>query len=83
MNELEKRLTTSQAAELWAVLPEQVREWIVAGELEAINIAKKGSRRASYRITPEAFAKFEKSRIVGVETAGGERKPKSNVKKYI
>lgn len=42
--------------------PETVTGWIDSGELAAINVARRGSRRPRYRISPEAIAAFEAAR---------------------
>lgn len=55
----EKMLTVKQIAETMSVDEKTVRNWISRGELKAINI---GGIRPEYRIYPNDFEEFIKSR---------------------
>jgi hypothetical protein len=46
----------------WVCKPERVIEFIASGELEAFNVARSGCKRARWRISPEAIARFEAAR---------------------
>jgi excisionase family DNA binding protein len=62
--EPQRRMTPPQLARLLAVTPETVIGWIRAGELRAIDVSSRGSRRPRYRISPEDLAAFEAGREV-------------------
>lgn len=68
MDELQV-FTPPQLAKLWAVAPEKVIGWILAGELEAVNFAARLGGRPRYRITREAKEAFERRRAVVVKPA--------------
>lgn len=57
-------LTPPQVARLYVTAPETVIGWIRAGELRAINVARRGATRPRYRIAPADLAVFEAGRTV-------------------
>ena len=76
--------TPPEIASRFGVKPETVLSWIRNGELAAINLARQGSLRPRYRISPEALATFEQVRSVVPRTAPA-RKPRQNpaIKKFV
>lgn len=77
-------VTPSEIAERFACKPETVVGWIKSGELLAIDIARHGSMKPRYRVSPEALATFELVRSV-VPRAPVVRKPTLDieVKKFV
>lgn len=77
-------LTPPQVAARLGVKPESVTAWIRSGALRALNLARPGSIRPRYRISPEALDTFERTRTV-VPREPIERKPKLDisVKKFV
>ena len=57
-------LTPPAVARLLGIKPERVIEFIRAGELRAVDVARRGSMRPRYRISPDALAAFEAARSV-------------------
>lgn len=56
-------LSVSQIAERYAVTVPTVLGWIRSGELKPIDVSRRpGSRRPTWRVTPEALAAFEAMR---------------------
>lgn len=78
-------MTVEQLAERWAVRPEKVRQLILAGELEAVDVAvSRGKPR--YRISYEAVLAFERRRSVGRPAAPAptrRRRPTRKVREYV
>jgi excisionase family DNA binding protein len=66
-------LTPPQLAKQLGVQAEKVLGWIRAGELRAVNVAERASRRPRWRISAEAFEEFLRRREAVLRTA----KPKS------
>jgi Helix-turn-helix domain len=56
-------LTPPQVARLFGVAPEKIVAFIRDGELQAIDMARRGSRRPRYRIAPHALQDFERQRM--------------------
>lgn len=54
--------TPPQLAREMQVKPQTVIDWILAGELKAINIARRGCTRPRYRIHRSAVTAFEQAR---------------------
>ena len=77
-------LTPPAIASRFGVKPESVIGWIRNGELAAINLARQGSLRPRYRISPEALALFEQKRAV-VPRTPAVRKPRPNpaIKEFV
>lgn len=72
-------LTPPQAARKLGVSPDTVRGWIVSGTLMAINVGGL-SKRASYRICPEALADFERRRAPEPTVARRRRESVGNLR---
>jgi excisionase family DNA binding protein len=58
------KLTPRQVAERLNVNPDKVVGWIRAGELPAINVARRAGGRARYRVDAADLAVFEAGRRV-------------------
>jgi len=58
---VERALTVREVCDRYGVDEHTVLSWITkTGELRAVNVGRKpGSKRPSWRITPEALASFE------------------------
>jgi len=69
-----RTLTPPQVASRLRVSPEKVIAWIRAGELRAIDVATRGSRRPRYRIDPADLAAFESGRAVVAKPATSQRR---------
>lgn len=76
--------TPPQIAKRYSVKAETVISWIRNGELAALNLAKRGSMRPRYRISPEALEAFERLRSV-VPKAPPAPRPRRNpaVKRFV
>lgn len=72
-------LTPPEIATRFGCKPETVIVWIRNGELAAINLARRGSLRPRYRVSPQALATFEQVRSV-VPKAAPVRKPRRDLK---
>ena len=77
-------LTPSEIANRFGCKPETVIAWIRSGELAAIDLARRGSLRPRYRISPEALATFEQTRSV-VPRTPPVRVPRQNpkIKRFV
>lgn len=77
-------LTPPEIANRFGCKPETVIAWIRSGELAAINLARRGSLRPRYRVSPEALATFEQTRSV-VPRTPPVSKPRQNpaVKRFV
>lgn len=73
-------LTPPEVAARFGCKPETVIGWIRSGELAAINLARRGSLRPRYRVSPEALELFERARSVIPRTP---RTPKPSRKLQI
>ena len=51
-----KYLTPPEVGRLLGMKPESVIDRIRAGELHAVDLARKGSRRPRFRVSPQALA---------------------------
>ncbi len=80
------RLTPPQVAERYGASPDTVRGWIERGELRAVNIARPGSKRARYRIEPDALDEFDRKKVPNVAPPTPKRRrvkmPKLLVTKF-
>ena len=54
--------TTKEVAESLRVSPDKVLAWIRSGELEAVDVSTRGSRKKRFRVTHDAFQQFLRSR---------------------
>jgi excisionase family DNA binding protein len=50
--------TPKQVAEILQTSADRITDLIAAGELQAINIGRKGAKRATWRISAESLAAF-------------------------
>jgi len=66
-------LTPPALAKLWVVAPEKVIGLIRSGELDAVNLASRGSKVPRFRISPEAVRRFEQCRSVAPRPAPERR----------
>ena len=67
-------LTTREVAELLVVDIGKVTDWIAAGDLAAVNVAKdSGGARARWRICPQALDAFLAARATRNEAAPARR----------
>ena len=77
-------LTPPEIAKRFGCKPETVIVWIRNGELAAIDLARRGSMRPRYRVSPEALATFELTRTVAPRTPpvrGPRHDPR--IKKFV
>ena len=56
--------TPPQIAARYGCKAETVVGWIRSGELKALNLAKRGSMKPRFRVSPEALEAFELARSV-------------------
>ena len=77
-------LTPPKIADRFGCKPESVIAWIRSGELAAINLARQGSLRPRFRVSPEALATFEQVRTVVPRTPPA-RRPRQNpaIKRFV
>lgn len=77
-------LTPPEIATRFGCKPETVIAWIRNGELAALNLARRGSMRPRYRVSPEALGTFERARSV-VPKAAPVRKPRRDlqIKRFV
>lgn len=78
-------LTPPQIADHLGCKPETVISWIKNGELKAINLARLGSMKSRYRVSPEALAAFELARSVIPKEPTVRRRAQQdpNIKKFV
>ena len=69
-------MTPPEVACVYGVKPATVIGWIRAGELRAIDIARRGAKRPRYRIDPADLAVFENGRAVEAPTKPKRRSTK-------
>jgi hypothetical protein len=81
----EAALTPPAIAKRYGVAHKKVREWIEAGELAALNLARSGCERPRYVIMPEAIQRFEQARqVVPVApTPRRRRRTAAGIKEYF
>lgn len=71
--------TTTRLAQKLKVSPDKVRHWIGSGELRATNVAKAGSSRPKYRISPSELEAFQRRRsLASKESKTTTRRPKAS-----
>ena len=77
-------LSPPAIADRFGVKSETVIGWIKNGELAAINLARQGSLRPRFRVSPAALALFEQKRAV-VPRTPPVRKSQQNpaIKRFI
>ena len=74
-------LTPPELAKLWRVSPEKVIAMIRGGQLAAVNLASRGSRRPRYRISRDAIRAFEQGQApIPKATPGPRRQSKPSYK---
>lgn len=78
-------LTPPQVARRFGCKPETVLGWIRNGELAALNLARRGTLRPRYRISPQALADFELRRTVvpRLKSAPPRRRHHPEIKKFV
>jgi excisionase family DNA binding protein len=67
-------LSVNEVAERLRVCRDSVDGWIAAGELAAVNLAKAGAKRKTYRVSEEALAAFLARRSSGKRVAPGPKR---------
>lgn len=75
-NGSETKLSPPQLARIWGVSPDTVLAWIHAGELRAVNMARKTTGRPRFRIGWDDIREFERRRestLTEAENAGRKR----------
>lgn len=79
-----KYMSPQEIADRLRVKVETVVGWIKSGELVAICVARRGSLKPRYRVSPDAFATFELSRTV-VPRPAPVRQPQVNpdIKRFV
>ena len=80
-----KTVTPSVVAERYGCKPETVIGWIRAGELRAIDVSSKGSKKPRFRIDEADLAAFEAGRVVGQKPTKKprRRKPENKVIRFF
>lgn len=79
----EKYITPPALAKIWGVDETKITEFIAAGELKAVNLARRGCRNPRWKISPQAIADFERSRQpIPTATKATPRK-RAQVKQYV
>ena len=80
----EKYLTPPKVAEIMGVNACRVIGWILAGELDAINLnAMDQSKRPRYRVTPEALEQFQSKLSVNKPSAKAKKNRPCTATKYF
>ena len=74
----ERMLTPPQVARRYGVKAERVIGWIRSGELRAINVASKASRRPRFRIDPADLTVFENGRLAATAPKITRRRRRKN-----
>ncbi len=83
-----RNLTPPLVAQELGVAVAKVIGWIRAGELQALDLANRGSTRPRYSISPESLEAFKKARQVvplGEQSAAGRlrRQSKRSVREFF
>lgn len=76
-------LTPPELASRLRVKAAKVINWIRSGELRAIDLATRGSRRPRYRISPEAVAEFERRRSAAPLPRPIRRRRPAGIKSFV
>ena len=80
----EQTLTPPEVAERYRVSADKVRDWIVSGQLRAIDISTKpGIGRPRWRIHATDLIAFENSRTVNPSVKPTRRRRKADVIEYF
>jgi predicted site-specific integrase-resolvase len=66
-------LTPPEVAKLYRVAVETVHGWIRSGELSAIDVARRGSRRPRFRVSLDSLSAFDQRRSVSKPVAKPRR----------
>lgn len=75
----DRMLTPPAVARRLGVSPGKILNLIRGGELAAIDVATRGSRRPRYRIDPDALERFIAARAVGSPPATQQRRRRPRV----
>lgn len=79
-------IAPNELATAWGIKPEKVLDWIRRGELKAIDVSSRESRKPRYRIEPAALAEFKSKRLPTPPSPNTRRRKKagmSNVKEFF
>jgi hypothetical protein len=76
-------LTVAEVARRYRVSPDKIRAFIKRGELAAINTAMALCGKPRWVITPDALARFEKSRSAGSPAKPARRRKRKNFVDYF
>lgn len=77
--------STHEVAEFFKVSPDKILAFIRSGEIEAVNVATRGSRKARFRITNDqlqAFLRLRATRSAPKPTRR-RRLEKDNIPEYV
>lgn len=84
---LDRLITPPQLAKRYGCDPTKIIRAIERGDLAAINLAEPGTVRPRYRITPEAIAAFERSKMrhppAAAEQPAPRRPKRKPAKEYV
>jgi excisionase family DNA binding protein len=77
MENVMKTLTVNDVANRYGVSVHTVLTWLKAGELKAVNAARRTGTRPQWRISEEAIAQFEAARSSRAEPPQKKRRKRS------
>ena len=78
LDEIEKVLTPPEVARLLRVDPHTVIAWIRGGELRAVNVARRESRRPRFRVFAKDLEEFARKREYVAEVQRRRQGGKAN-----
>ncbi|NQU23814.1 MAG: helix-turn-helix domain-containing protein [Candidatus Nealsonbacteria bacterium] len=77
-------LTPPAVAKRYGVKPERILGWIRSGEIRAIDVSSKGSKRPRFRIDPKDLEVFELRRsVVPAKKPSRRRRQQADVTEYF
>ncbi|NQU21955.1 MAG: helix-turn-helix domain-containing protein [Candidatus Nealsonbacteria bacterium] len=77
-------LSPPAVAKLYGVKADTARGWIYSGELPAIDVSSRGSKRPRFRIDPDDLPAFELRRsVVPAKKATRRRRQQAGITEYF
>ena len=81
-SQLPRFLTTSQAAEMLAVAPDKIVDWIHSGQLRGVDVATRRGSKARWRIALSDLESFIANRSISPTPKVIRRKKSGFIPKY-
>jgi excisionase family DNA binding protein len=76
-------LTPNELAKVLRVSPDRVRNWIIRGELGAVNVGDTMSGKPRYVVLPHHLAEFTRQRTAGAPAKPARRRKRPQDSNFI